>query len=229
MRLRFPAPLLFAVAFLIGGGSLFAQEAEPPALLVTPAGYYFVVLDDGGEPVLVKVTNVVNVCGAPPLPGPGPGPNPPQPPPPTNVETQVREWAREVNHPTGAQVLGLVYLTIADQLKAGNLPYDKAAEAIKGGSDQALKLVNAVEQWAGWRTKVGNLLTAEMQAGRVRDAATMEAFLRACGNALNSSASAAPAMDPELLRLIVQIVIQFILQLIGGGGGGTPFPAPGPL
>jgi hypothetical protein len=210
--------LLFAAAVLLGGfsGSL---AAEPPALVVTSSGFYFIVTDDAGVPVLVKVTKVITVGDTGGIPLPPDTPDvPPQPP---AVTTQVRAWAAEVNHPVGAQALGLVYSTIADSLRDGKIEAGDAFPAVKKATEQVLPMAGGVERWVDFRAKLGELITLKLQKGELQHSKDYERFLREVAAGLNGSAAEAPALDPAVIQKIIQLIL-LILQIFGGGGTGSP-------
>ena len=206
-----------AAAALLGGFSgSFAAEA--PALLVTKAGFYYIVTDEAGVPVLVKVTKVITV-GDGGLPGPPDTPDvPPQPP---AVTTQVAAWAAEVNHPVGAQALGLVYSTIADSLRDGKIDPADAFPAVKKATEQVLPMAGGVERWSGFRSKLGDLITLKLQKGELQHSKDYERFLREVAAGLNSSAAESPALDPAVIQKIIQLIL-LILQIFGGGTTDSP-------
>ena len=217
-----------AALLLFGGADLFAQQ-EPPALLIWPESdgthsYWFLVADDENNPVPVRITRIFTV-GNVPVPPPD-GDDTPPTPPPTSVETQVRGWTQEIDHAVGAQGLGLVYGTAAGQLESGNLPYAQAAKFVKDASDQVLSTLSAGTKWNGWRAKVGDLLTSKMQSGEVKDAATLAVFLRQVEKALKSATAEEPALDGILMKLLIEIIMRILTQLLGGG---NVTPNPGPL
>ena len=208
-------PILLAAAALLGVGSV-SQAAEPPALLVTKAGFYYVVTDDAGVPVLVKVTKVITVgdTGGNPLP-------PDTPPQPPAVTTQVKAWAAEVNHPVGAQALAVVYSTVADSLKEGKLDPGDAFPAVKKATEQVLPLAGGAERWTGFRTKLGDLITLKLQNGELQHSKDYERFLREVAAGLNDSASQSPALDPAVIQKIIQLIL-LVLQIFAGGGDQSP-------
>lgn len=207
--------ILAVAVLLVGAGDLFAQ-AEPPALLITQSGHYFVVLDSDGEPTLVKITQVIDMTGGG---GPVP-PDDPTPPKPPTVTVQVAELTKSVNHPVGAQALSLTYGTIADSLRDGKLSYENTLPALKQASDTVLTAVKAGDKWVGWRASVGDILTAKMQSGDVTNARELEKFLREVKAGLDSAAGTEAALDPATLQLIITLILQVIERLFGGAGVG---------
>ena len=216
--MRLPLTLLFATAALLGGLGLPLQAAEPPALLVTKAGFYYIVTDDAGVPVLVKVTKVISVgdTGGTPVP-----PDTPPPPQPPAVTQQVQAWAAEVNHPVGAQALAVVYSTVADSLKDGKIAPEDAFPAVKKATEQVLPLAGGVERWAGFRAKLGDLITLKLQKGELQHSKDYERFLQEVAAGLNGSAAEAPALNPEVVQKIIQLIL-FVLQIFAGGGDQSP-------
>lgn len=210
--------LLFAIAALLGGFS-GSYAAEPPALLVTKTGFYLVVTDDAGVPVLVKVQKVITIGDTGGIPVPPDTPDtPPQPP---AVTTQVQAWAAEVNHPVGAQALGLVYSTIADSLRDGKIEAGDAFPAVKKATEQVLPMAGGVERWAGFRAKLGDLITLKLQKGELQHSKDYERFLREVAAGLNAATATEPALDPQVIQKIIQLIL-LILQIFAGGGDASP-------
>ena len=216
--MRFPLSLLFATAALLGGFS-GSYGAEPPALLVTKAGFYYIVTDDAGVPVLVKVQKVITIGDTGGIPVPPDTPDtPPQPP---AVTQQVAAWAAEVNHPVGAQALGLVYSTIADSLRDGKIEAGDAFPAVKKATEQVLPMAGGVERWAGFRAKLGDLITLKLQKGELQHSKDYERFLREVAAGLNAATATEPALDPQVIQKIIQLIL-LILQIFAGGGDASP-------
>jgi hypothetical protein len=153
--------LLLAAAALLGVGSVSQAADELPPLIVAPSGIYYVTVDSAGVPVLVRATKV-SVVGSGGVPVPVPPDTPPQPP---AVTQQVQGWAAEVNHPVGAQALAVVYSTVADSLKDGKIAPEDAFPAVKKATEQVLPLAGGAERWAGFRAKLGDLITLKLQKG----------------------------------------------------------------
>jgi hypothetical protein len=195
-----------------------AVPADPPALLITPGGHYFVVLDSAGEPTLVKITKVIRIGEAPPD-----GPDEPVPPPAPEVTTQVKGWSAEVNHPVGAQAMALIYRTIAEKIDDGSLKPEDAFPAIKAATDQVLPTVGGKGKWDDWRVKVGDLITSKLQSGDLQHPRQLVTFLTQVADGLDASAKASPALDPKVLSAIVELILR-LLELFGVGGGGGPGP-----
>jgi hypothetical protein len=211
--------VFFATAALLGGFGLPIQAAEPPALLITKAGFFYIVTDDAGVPVLVKVTKVISIGDTGGIPVPPDTPDvPPQPP---AVTVQVQAWAAEVNHPVGAQALGLVYSTVADSLRDGKIDPADSFPAVKKATEQVLPLAGGAERWAGFRAKLGDLITLKLQKGELQHAKDYERFLREVAAGLNSSAAEAPALDPAVIQKIIQLIL-LILNIFAGGGNDSP-------
>jgi hypothetical protein len=208
--------LLLAAAALLGVGSVSQAADELPPLIVAPSGIYYVTVDSAGVPVLVRATKV-SVVGSGGVPVPVPPDTPPQPP---AVTQQVQGWAAEVNHPVGAQALAVVYSTVADSLKDGKIAPEDAFPAVKKATEQVLPLAGGAERWAGFRAKLGDLITLKLQKGELQHSKDYERFLREVAAGLNGSAAEAPALNPEVVQKIIQLIL-FVLQIFAGGGNGS--------
>ena len=199
--------------------SASALAADPPALLVTKAGFYYVITDDAGTPVLVKVTNVVRIGDGPPnVPNP---PDTPDAPPPVTDPTAalVKRLAAEVNDPAGAKALALVYKTIGEKVDDGSLKPEDAFPAIKAATDQVLAAINAGPKWTGFRAKLGDEITRKLQAGELQHPRDYVKFLSAVAAGLEGAAPAETALSPELVQTIVQLILAVLSRLLGGAEG----------
>lgn len=213
-------PLLIVVALLAGPGISFAQD-DGPTIVLTPSGAYLLQVDSAGVPSLVRASRVITI-GDDPTPGPEPDP---VPPPTPSVTTQVREWAAAVNHPIGSQALALVYRTVAEQVRAGKVPPTESYAVIKEATDQSLGVVGGADKWLGFRGKLGELIVAKTQAGELVHPNQQAQFFDQVASGLDGSSQEAAAMDPALLRLIVELVLAIITRLLGGAAE----PVPGPV
>jgi hypothetical protein len=210
--LRFLTAISLVLACTVNG---FAQE--PPALLITPSGHYFVVLDSTGKPTLVEIKQVIRIGDVPPVDTP----DDPVPPVGSEVTTKVRVWAEEVNQPGGAQALALIYRTIADKVEDGTLKPENAFPAIKQATDQILPTVGDAGKWTPWRTKLGDLITAKLQAGELTHPQHLVKFLRDVGVGLDQSAKEAPALSPEVVTKIVELIV-YLLSLFLSADSPSP-------
>lgn len=195
--------------------SASALAADAPALLITKAGYYYVVTDDAGKPVLVQITNVVRIGDAPPnVPNP---PDTPTPPPASNPTADlVKRLAGEVNDPAGAKALALVYRTIGDKHEKGEVKTEDVFPAIKAATDQVLAAINAGPKWAGFRSKLGEEITRKLQAGELQHPRDYTRFCADVAAGLEGSAPAETALSPELIQTIVQLILAVLSRLFGG-------------
>lgn len=187
---------------------LCAAVAAGPVLVINQDGSYQVMVDGpGGKSVLHDVTQVVDKRGG--------TPPPPDNPPDTSdpIATQVKAWSKEVGDPTTAQALTIVYREVG-KVAAGQ-SRDKVMAALRQATDSALNATGGTEKWKGWRAKVSALIDSEEAKGPVDYAK----FCNSVANGLEASAPAA-ALDPALLTLIINAILQ-IIQLIFGLGGGT--------
>lgn len=184
--------------------------AAGPGLIITDSGYTVVTVGADGKPVQNAVTQVMDLrSGGNPQPGP-------QPPVTGDaIADQVAAWAKDVGDPTSAQALVIVYREVG-KIASGQ-PRDKVLQALRQGSDTVLSTTGGTEKWRGWRGKVSALIDAEEAKGTVD-------YSKLCNSIATGLERSAPsaALDPALLTLIINAILQ-ILQIIfgniGGGGG----------
>lgn len=185
--------------------------AAGPTLVITDRGYQVMALGADGKAVLQDVGQVVDLRGSP-GPSPGPGPLPPVSDP---IALQVSGWAKDVGDPTSAQALVIAYREVG-KVSAGQ-SRDKVVQALRMATDSVLTSTGGAEKWKPWRGKVSALIDAEEAKGPISWPTLCESIAKG----LEASAPA-PALDPALLQLIVNAVlqiIQLIFNLTGGGGG----------
>lgn len=202
---------LIALMLLLAGNLPAFSQSEPPALLITKAGHYFVVLNDAGEPTLVKITQIIRVGDVPPPNGP----DDPAPPEESDVVQKVRVWASEVDHPVGAQALALIYRTIAEKVDDGSLKPEDAFPAIKKATEQVLPTVGGGSKWDDWRIKVGDLITEKLQKGELSHPQHLVKFLNEVAQGLEGSTGASEALNPEAIRAIIELILR-LLELFTG-------------
>lgn len=184
--------------------------AAGPGLIITDSGYTVVTVGADGKPVQNAVTQVMDLRS---VGNPQPGPQPPV----TGdaIADQVASWAKDVGDPTSAQALVIVYREVG-KIASGQ-PRDKVLQALRQGSDTVLSTTGGTEKWRGWRGKVSALIDAEEAKGTVD-------YSKLCNSIATGLERSAPsaALDPALLTLIINAILQ-ILQIIfgniGGGGG----------
>lgn len=198
------AMLLSAVALVMLATPLLAS----PTLVVSKAGYYLME-DSASGPVLTKVPNVINLGVAPPTTGGG-GDVPPQA---DAITLKAKGWAVEAADPTGAQALVIVYKEVAKN--APGQDRNKVFQALRQASDSVLQATNSLDKWKTFRTNVSNLIDQQEAAGNN----DYQAILNSVAAGLEQS-SPAGALDPALLQMIIQLVLQIIQLFFGGGLGG---------
>lgn len=202
------------LAFLFLCATATAQEQ--PALLITEGGYYYIIVNDEGEPTIEEVDNVIDFRGD--------SPDPPTPPDGDRISVRVQQWAEEVNHPQGARALAVVYETVADNVENGTLSPDDAFAAIKQATDRVLDTVGGSDKWDGFRQKLGDVIVSNMQRGELDSQDEISKFLHLVSAGLDSAQGAEEALDPELIQLIIQLIIQIINLFSGDGGIGDGGP-----
>lgn len=199
--MRATATVLFAVLMLC------VPAVAGPVLVINQDGSYQVMTDGpAGRSVLQDVTQVIDKRIGTPQPPPPPTDNPSDP-----IAAQVKSWASEVGDPTGAQALTIVYREVAKM--AVGQPREKVMAALKQASDSVLSTTGGTPKWKPWRAKVSALIDTEEAKGPVDYAK----FCNSVANGLEASAPSA-ALDPALLTLIINAILQ-IIQLIFSGGG----------
>lgn len=187
--------------------------AEAPTVIVTKAGYYVVNVDSAGVPSLARANVVDYRDGTTPLPPP-PDETPPDP---SSVRARVKEIATSVGDPVGAQALTIVYRETGKAIKDKNVARDQVLQALRQSSDSVLTASGSLAKWVTARQKIGTIITEEEAKGNVD-------YSRLCdeiAKGLEDGAGPAPALDPVLLQLIVQLVMQILQFIFGIGGGGV--------
>ena len=184
--------------------------AAGPTLVITDSGYQVMSVGAGGKAVLQDVGQVVDLRGNAPGPGPTPPPDTADP-----IAAQVKGWASEVGDPTGAQALAIAYREVG-KVAAGQ-SRENVMTALRMASDAVLSKTGSAEKWKPWRTKVSGLIDAEEAKGPVNWAT----FCESVAKGLEASAPS-PALDPVMIKLIIDAILQIIaliFNLTGGGGG----------
>lgn len=181
--------------------------AAGPVLVITDAGYQTMTSGPTGAVLspLTPIGSVIDLRSG----APGPGPVPPDVTT-DPIATQVKAWAAEVNDPTSAQALALVYREVGKA--AAGQSREKVQGALRQASDSVLAATGGTAKWAVWRTKVGGLIDAEEAKGPV----DYPKFCESVAKGLDTGA----ALDPALLQLIVQLILQIVQLFLGGGGIG---------
>lgn len=187
---------------------LFAVEAlGADALVITDSGYQVMTSGPNGA-VLSPVTPIGQVVDL------RTGTKPPVPTPPDvttdPISTKVREWAMAVNDPTSQAALKEVYARIGTA-SAGQ-PREKVVQALRSATDSVLGATGGTEKWKPFRENVSKLIDEEEAKGPV----DWPKFCASVAKGLESGA----AIDPALLQLIINLVLQIIQLFLGGGGIG---------
>jgi hypothetical protein len=191
--------LWLAIAFILGCGISLASQ---PVLVITSSGYFYLDTDSSGSPISVPVSKIVDLrSGSDPD-----GPDVPAPQPDTpdiELTRLAKGWAESVVDPQGSQAMELVYLQIADAIKAGHLNVDTAPTALVAASDSVLGTLSKADAWKPFRKSAGDELTERRQRGKVDSAASMESFLRAVAMGLQMSADGSDAITlSETLQIV---------------------------
>jgi hypothetical protein len=181
--------------------------AAGPVLVITDAGYQTMTSGPNGAVLspLTPIGSVIDMRTGAPVP-PGTPPDVTTDP----IAAQVKAWAAEVNDPTSAQALALVYREVG-KASAGQ-SREKVQGALRQASDSVLAATGGTAKWAGWRVKVGGLIDAEEAKGPV----DYPKFCESVAKGLDTGA----ALDPALLQLIFNLVMQIIQLFLNNGGGG---------
>lgn len=191
--------------------SLSAHGAGP-TLVITDAGYQIMSVGADGKAVLQDVGQVVDLRGN--APGPVPGPTPPPPGETDPIASKVSGWAKDVGDPTGAHSLATVYEAIGKSSQGQSR--EKVLGALRQATDAVLSATQSAEKWKPWRDKVSALIDAEEAKGPID-------WPKFCASVSKGLKDAAPAMalDPALLTLIINLIMQIIQMFFGGGGTGV--------
>lgn len=172
--------------------------ADRPVLLIEESGYFLLRTVDG-TPTLQPIAHVLDRRGTPDDP---PTPDVPPVPPSNELTKQVREWAREVNDPKGAQALALVYHTIAE----ANLPVEAGIVALREASDVVLLSLGVQEKWEPFRVKASEALTTRRQKGLIQTPKDLSDFMIAVSQGIASAADGSEAIDFATTLSIVQSI-----------------------
>jgi hypothetical protein len=190
--------LWLAIAFVLGCGVALASQ---PVLVITPAGYFYLETGEDGSPISVPVDRIVDLRGGSPGDPDTPAPEPDTPD--IELTRLAKGWAESVDDPQGSQAMELVYLQIADAIKAGHLTIDTAPAALAAASDTVLATLGKADAWKPFRASAGDELTERRQRGKVDSAASMETFLRAVAMGLQLSADGSDAITlSETLQIV---------------------------
>lgn len=182
--------------------------AGPTALVLTDAGYQVMTVGDDGKAVLSPVTPVNQVVDLRTGKTP-PGPTPPPDVTTDPIATQVRQWAAAVNDPTSQQALREVYARIGAASQGQSR--EKVMQALRQGTDGVLSATGGTEKWKTWRENVSKLIDAEEAKGPI----DWPKFCASVSKGLDTGT----ALDPALLQLIINLILQIVQLFFGGGSG----------
>jgi hypothetical protein len=191
-----------------------AAPDKPPPLYITSAGYFLIVAGDDGVPVPVKLADVYDLRGG-------------SVPPPTGGELsplakQVAAWADAANDPAGRAALKTVYGTVAQAVKDGKVGPEDVWKVLQEGTNEAFAATGTGEKWAGFRASVSEMNTQKVQAGELRTAAQLEAYLWEIVHGLAADGDTGAALSEDTIRQIVQAILAIIRDLVPD----RPLPAP---
>lgn len=202
---------------------LCAQAVGIDTTGAAPGRYLIIVsVSQDGSVHAKVVTNVVTIN-----PGTGGGgePTPPVPTPPsdpdetltTTIARRSVERVTDPNKAMNARKLALVYATIASQKDAL-----KTVENMQGATRQAAKIIlgDALDAWRAWVQPVevhlkqletdGHLQTVDQVAEQYRQIAK--------GLESQSAASGPQQLNPDNVRMILELIMMILKMFMGGGG-----------
>lgn len=185
--------ILMLIAAALGG-------EEYPPLVVTPAGYWYVVVDSGtGEPRLERVSLVMKIPAAGVVVGPSPPESLPTPPAAAPLNSLIVERSRASASSVGkwddSQRLALVYDAMADHFAAGDLDLSNVWRSVVMGTDVVLKASGTESAWKPWREEMGRLTGELTSRGELDDAAEVSLYLKSVVAGLQGSV---PDESPKL-------------------------------
>lgn len=191
------------VAILVVLSLASAVSAGGAVLVINADGSQQVMVDGpGGKSVLFDVVQTIDKRGG--TPGPTPPPDTSDP-----IATQIDGWADEVNDPTSRQALAEVYKRIG--VASAGQSREKVMAALRQATDSVLTSTGGGSKWQGWRDKVSKLIDSEEAKGPI----DWQKFCASVGKGLDTGT----ALDPALLQLIINLILQIIQLFFGGGTG----------
>ena len=180
--------LFLAFAFLAGAACLGSQ----PVLVITPGGFFYLESGQDGIPVAVPVEKIVDLRGG----SPGPTPDSPEQPRPDNaLSVQIRDLAKVIGDPAGAQALALVYTQSSEAVADGLVPVVGSLDAVRKASDNALALTATLFKWDPFRAQLSTIATERTQRGELATPKQMADFLKAIALGLELAADGSNALD----------------------------------
>jgi hypothetical protein len=183
-----------AILFLLFAFVCGISLAYQPVLVITPAGFFYLEAGADGVPVNVPVKTIVDLRGG------TPGPTPDQPPQPDNaLSIQIRDLAKAVADPAGAQALALVYTQSGEAVADGVVPVASVLESVRKASDNALGLTASAGKWDAFRGSLTAIVTERAQRSELATPQQMGDFLRAVAIGLELAADGSQALDFSII------------------------------
>lgn len=197
--------------------ALNAAAYADHTLIITKSGYWIVVVDDAGIPGLHKIDHVMDYTKEPiPNPTPTPAPVPtPTPSPLTDrakaIKTAAEKVAGDPGRDTTAKGLAELYRQVATLARTPGAVTNSTTlkDGLRKGTDIFLDTRGVKAQWQPVRDEVGvyfTVLDAKQPAASLGDYA---ALLDEAASGLDASAPNRQ-IDPEMLKFIIQLIIQII-------------------
>jgi len=188
------AALWLVFAFVCG-----LSLASQPVLVITPSGFFYLEAGADGVPVNVPVKTIVDLRGG----SPGPTPDAPDDPRPDNaLSVQIRDLAKTIGDPAGAQALALVYTQSGEAVTDGLVPVVGSLDAVRKASDNALALTATLFKWDPFRAQLSTIATERTQRGELSTPKQMADFLKAIALGLELAADGSNALD---FSVIIQV------------------------
>ena len=182
------AALWLVFAFVCG-----IAVASQPVLVITPAGFFYLEAGADGVPINVPVKTIVDLRGGTPPAGPT------EPQPDNALSVQIRDLAKAVADPAGAQALALVYTQSGEAVADGVVPVAAVLEAVRKASDNALGLTASAGKWDAFRSELTTIVTERVQRGELASPQQMGDFLKAVAIGLELAADGSQALDFSII------------------------------
>jgi hypothetical protein len=180
-----------AIALLMLAFTCGISLASQPVLVITPTGFFYLQTGADGVPVSVPVERVVDLRGG----APGPTPGPTEPRPDNALSVQIRDLAKAIGDPAGAQALALVYTQSGEAVADGLVPVTASLQAVRKASDNALGLTGSATKWDPFRAQLSTIATERTQQGELATPKQMADFLKAVALGLELAADGSQALD----------------------------------
>lgn len=221
-----------------------ASAQEIRALDITSLrGTYFLTVTDAG--VTVRKISLLQSGTTPTDPD-----DPVDPPPPagTPFEKEISRITKTALDAGGTKTTGAgisaIYSLTADAVSSGQVPPDKALEAVRAGTNLVLSTAADKETWKTWRQSLSDALAALQQDGALKTKEQWTATLRSVSKGMNAvtgftgdtrnpraMAESGPGiLDGIDISKIIELIKMFLelLKIFTGGAATTP-AAPAPV